>query len=207
MITKNRKLNLLIALWLAGSSSVSLANSNVWIESQQFEAKGEYAAAAALLVPLLQEGDDKEFGYLRYGWLNYLQGYYDASIGAYSKALQLNPQSIDAQLAISLPLLAELRWQDAALHLKQVLAVSPWDYTANLRLMIAEEGQQKWGILANHANELSHRYPNDAGVLVYLARANAWLGNKDKAKESYKQVLMRIPNHIEARHYLQSLGL
>ncbi len=194
-----------LAIWLTGSSSAVFAVPSVWEQSQQFEAKGEYATAAALLEPVLQSGESKEFSYLRYGWLNYLQGRYDAAIAAYGKALQFNPQSIDAQLGMSLPLLAQLRWQEAAQHLKQVIAVSPWDYTAHVRLMIAEEGLQKWDVLAHHAAELNRRYPSDATILVYLARAHAWLGHKDKAKQSYQQVLIRIPNHIEASRYLQSL--
>ena len=198
-------LKIFISAWLAGNSFMVLANSTVWEQSQQFEAKGEYVAAAALLEPLLQNGDSKEFSYLRYGWLNYLQGRYDVAVNSYIKALQFNPQSLDARLGISLPLLAQQRWQDAAQHLKQVIAVSPWDYTAHVRLMISEEGQQKWEELARHAAELNRRYPSDATILVYLARAHVWLGHKDKAKQVYQQVLIRIPSHAEAGQYIRSL--
>ncbi len=198
-----KKTKLLLALYLAASSVSTLANASAWEQSQQLEGKGEYASAAALLEPLLQSGDSKEFAYLRYGWLNYLQGRHDVAVTAYTKALQLNSQSIDARLGISLPLLAQSRWQDAAQHLKQVLAVSPWDYTSHVRLMITEEGLQKWDVLAHHAGELNRRYPSDATVLVYLARAHAWLGHKDKAKQAYQQVLVRIPNHAESAKYLQ----
>jgi tetratricopeptide (TPR) repeat protein len=204
MFAIHKKTQLFLILCLAGSSWNALANPGAWEQSQQFEAKGEYATAAALLEPLLQSGDSKEFGYLRYGWLNYLQGRHDVAISAYGKALQLNPQSIDARLGVSLPLLAQSRWQDAAQHLKQVLAVSPWDYTSHVRLMITEEGLQKWDVLVHHAGELNRRYPSDATILVYLARAHAWLGHKDKAKQAYQQVLVRIPNHAEGTRYLQS---
>ncbi len=200
-----KKLQLLGAACLFGFSLIASASTTVWEQSQQFEAKGEYLSAAALLQPLMQNGDNKEFSYLRYGWLNYLQGRHDVAESAYSKALQLNPQSLDARLGISLPLLAQQRWQDAALHLKQVLAVSPWDYTAHVRLMITEEGLQQWEVLARHAADINRRYPSDATILVYLARAHAWLGHKDKAKQAYSQVLIRIPNHAEASQYLRSL--
>jgi tetratricopeptide (TPR) repeat protein len=191
----------LLALCLIGNSAWAIANP--WAQSQQFEAKGEYAAAAGLIEPFLSSGKDKEFAFLRVGWLNYLQGRYDSSIKSYNSALQLNPQSIDARLGISLPLLAQQRWQDTARHLQKILAVSPWDYTAHVRLLIVEEGLQKWDVLARHAETLNQHYPSDATVLVYLARAHAWLGQKDKAAQAYQQVLVRIPNHVEASRYLQ----
>jgi len=202
MQKSTQKINkFLLALCLAGNSVGAMADP--WAQSQQFEAKGEYAAAAGLIEPFLYSGKEKEFAFLRYGWLSYLQGRYDSSIKSYNTALQLNPQSIDARLGISLPLLAQQRWQDTARHLQKILAVSPWDYTAHVRLLIVEEGLQKWDVLARHAEALNQHYPSDATVLVYLARAHAWLGQKDKAAQAYQQVLVRIPNHVEASRYLQ----
>ncbi len=201
----NRKTNIFWMLCAIVASSNTLANPSVWEQSQQLEAKGDYLSAASLLEPLLKQGTEKEFAYLRYGWLHYLQGRYDTAVIAYLKALKLNPQSIDARLGLSLPLLAQGRWQEASANLKQITAVSPWDYTAHVRLLVAEEGLHKWADLARHAELLNRRYPSDTTILVYLARAQAWLGHKSEAKQAYQQVLMRIPQHVEAAAYLQSL--
>jgi hypothetical protein len=68
--------------------------------------------------------------------------------------------------------------------------------------MISEEGEKKWDTLAKHAEKVSQRYPSDATVLVYLARARAWMKNDSEARRTYKKVLERIPGHIEATQYL-----
>jgi len=68
--------------------------------------------------------------------------------------------------------------------------------------MICEEGQQQWKSLAVHAAAISQRYPTDATILVYLARANSHLGKISSARATYKKILERIPNHLEAKQYL-----
>jgi cytochrome c-type biogenesis protein CcmH/NrfG len=83
-----------------------------------------------------------------------------------------------------------------------VIATSRWDYTAHLRLLTCEEAEKKWEELAHHAAEVVARYPSEATLLVYLARAEAWQGHVDPAKEAYSKVLERIPAHYEASAYL-----
>ena len=85
---------------------------------------------------------------------------------------------------------------------QQALQTAPWNYYAHLRLMVAQEGQQQWQALLDHTTQLHQRYPSDATVLVYRARAQYWLGDKKAASDSYQQVLQRIPGHIEALQFL-----
>ena len=87
---------------------------------------------------------------------------------------------------------------------RKVIAVSPWDYTAHVRLMVCEEGEKRWQDLAQHAAEFSARFPSDATGLVYLARAEAWLGNVRRAQAAYVRVLARYPTHVEALSYLKN---
>lgn len=191
-----------IALTFLASSSVYAAPASVWGESVSLEAKKLYIQAAAVIEPLLSQTETKEFASLRYAWLNYLMGHYNDAIRSYQVALDMNPGSIDARLGISLPLMAQLRWREATKVLTDVLAISPWDYTAHTRLMECESNLMQWDQLARHAGELSQRYPSDATILVYQARAEAWQGNKANAKAAYKKVLMRFPGHLEATQYV-----
>lgn len=177
-------------------------NADVWRESLGLEKGRQFIQAAAVIEPLLTQGDDKEFANLRYAWLNYLQGNYNDAVRAYQGAMELNPTSIDARLGVSLPLMAQLRWREAAKYLSEVLAQSPWDYTAHVRLMDCESNLMQWDQLSRHAGDLVRRYPSDATTLVYLARAEAWKGDKEKAAAAYKKVLVRVPGHIEALQYL-----
>ena len=103
---------------------------------------------------------------------------------------------------MTLPLMAQARWREAALQAQAVIDESKWQYYANLRLMVCEEGLKQWEPLKQHALQLSQRYPSDATFLVYLARAYSKLGEPDKARQAYTRVLERYPGHLEASQYL-----
>ncbi len=178
------------------------SRADVWSQSYELEVAGKYADAAKLFDPLLKKEPGNEFARLRRAWLHYLAGDYNDSQGDYKKALQANPRSLDAQIGLTLPLLAQQRWKEAAIIARQALEVAPWNYYAHLRLLVAEEGQRQWQTLREHSDQLHERYPSDATILVYRARARYWLGDMKGAREDYLQVLQRVPGHIEAKQFL-----
>ena len=192
---------LLAAVFACGYASAQ-ESSGPWQESYLLEAAGNYSQAAFPMEKILRESPNNEYALLRSAWLNYLQGRYNEALRGYNLVLALNPKALDARLGLTLPLLAQQRWREAALESRKVLAVSAWDYTGNVRLMVSEEGERNWEELSRHASEMALRYPSEATPLVYLARAEAWLGNTKKAKSAYAQVLERIPTHPEAMAYL-----
>jgi len=196
------KLMLVLVLLMAVPSFTQAASKNIWSDSYALEANGKYEGAAALMVPLLNKGTDNELALLRYGWLNYLQGNFNDAIKAYKQALERNPRSFDARLGIALPLMAQQRWKEASRYLNQVLAQSPFNYLAHIRLMACEEGLRKWETLAKHSMTVSAYYPSDASTLVYLARAYAWQGKPVLAKRTYQKVLARIPGSVEAQRFI-----
>ncbi len=195
--------NFFSILILSTLSTAVVAGNSPWSESLALQAKGEYREAAQLLA-IMPDSNNSEFAVLRIAYLNYLNGSYNDSINFYKRALTLNENSITAHLGITLPLMAQQRWRQVKRHANHVLNISPLNYSANIKLMIAEEGLAEWENLLNRATELAHYYPADATVYVYLARANIWLGNNDKAFSAYHEVLKRIPDHIEANLYVQA---
>jgi tetratricopeptide (TPR) repeat protein len=194
-----------LALLLAGLLTTSWAyadNDAAWSNSYSLEASKKYAEALTALNAIPASGENAQLLLLRQGWLTYLQGQYNDSVKYYQEAMQQNPKSLDAVLGVTLPLLAQQRWQEAAVNAKQVLNSSPNQYTAYLRLIVAEEGARDWSAMKQHAEELTEHYPTDTSAFVYLARAYAWLGDKDAAKKAYNAVLTRLPKHYEATAYL-----
>jgi len=183
-------------------TATAYAGASVWEKSYQLALAGKYEQAASVIETIADSGN--EFAVLRYAYLLYLQGENADSISYYSKAIELNPDSIDAKLGITLPLIAQKRWRQVKSYSMQVLHMSHWNYTAHVRLMLAEEGLRKWGSLAEHAAQLAKAYPSDATALVYLARAHAWQGDVAAAKAAYRKVLVRVPGHLEASAYLKN---
>lgn len=195
----------LAAAWAAvllAAAGAAAAQGSAWQASYTLEYAGNYEQAAAALDGVLRERPGDDFALMRRAWLLYLQGRHKEAIRDYGQALAANPRSLEARLGLSLPLMQLQRWAEAEAELRKVIAVSAWDYTAHSRLLACEEGQRKWEPLARHAAELAARYPADANALVYLARAEAWLGNVAKARAAYALVLTRMPAHVEAANYL-----
>ncbi len=199
-IRMTRKFRVALALAFLATTALA-ADESAWQKSYRLEAAGKYAEAATSLHGL-ESGPDASFVHSRRGWLAYLQGQYNESISLYNRALDRNPRSLEARHGITLPLLAQQRWREAAVYARQIIAESQWDYTAHVRLLAAEEGQRDWRTLREHAARLIERYPSDATAWVYLARAHAWLNNSREAADVYGRVLDRYPGHLEATRYL-----
>lgn len=182
--------------------SLTASANDFWTRSYTLETNKQYTEAAKTIEQFLLKTPDSEFAELRSGWLYYLDGNYSRSIKHYKSALNMNNQSIEARLGLALPLLAQSRWQEAAVHCREVIKLSQWNYYAHVRLMITEEGQKQWDTLATHAKEVNKHYPTDATVLVYLARAYKQQGETSKAKKAYNEVLVRVPGHLEASGFM-----
>lgn len=180
------------------------AQFDYWSESYRLEALGKYAEAQGALESQATRAPANEFAILRTAWLLYLQGKYAEAEKRYLNALAANPQSVEARLGVMLPRMAQYRWMDAIAAGREVLSESGWDYTAHVRIMICEEAMSRWDDLAKHAGEVAARYPTDATVLVYWARAEAARRNVPRAKALYTQVMERVPGHIEADKFLKN---
>ena len=175
------------------------ADTDPWRESYRLESLYQYDAALSALNGVM---NDEELLLLRRAWLNYLKGSHSKAIDYYQKAIIKNSNSLDARLGIVLPLMAQQRWREAEQNAKKVLEIAPWNYYAHVRLMEIEEALKLWPQLAKHAQSVYEHYPTDATALVYFARANHKLDKKDIAKKAYKKVLELVPDHVEAKLFL-----
>jgi tetratricopeptide (TPR) repeat protein len=191
-----------LTVFMLGFMPATYANDDAWGRSVNLEVNGQYEAAAHSLEAIIQQDKNNEYAHLRSGWLYYLAAKYSTSIKHYQTALKLNKQSLDARLGLMLPLMAQMRWREAAQLAEAVIGESSLDYYAHLRLMICEEGLKSWEQLRDHALRMIDFYPSDYGIQVYLARAYSQLGKPELARNTYMNVLERYPSHVEASLYL-----
>jgi len=180
--------------------TATFADTDPWRESYRLEGLYQYDAAISALNSV---SSDNELALLRRGWLNYLKGSHSKAIEYYKKAISNNAKSLDARLGIILPLLAQQRWREAEQEANKVLEISPWNLLAHIRLMQCEEALKQWSQLAKHAENVYQHYPTDATAWVYAARAYRKLGNNDAAKHAYQKVLELIPDHVEAKLFIE----
>lgn len=200
MIARRLLTSVFAAIALSGAPA--MAQESAWQRSYQLEAAGKYAEAIAAIDTVPINGPEAELRLLRRGWLQYLPGNFDESIREYRWAIERNSRSVDARLGVILPLLAAKRWRDAEISAKSALELSPNNYTALVRLAVAQEGQKDWNAMAKTAAALVAGYPTDATAYVYLGRAQAQLGHREDASAAYAAVLVRYPGHLEAKNYL-----
>ena len=173
-----------------------------WQQSYILEAKGDYKGAASTPINYVDNKESSEMAWLRQGWLYYLQGNYNDSINAYKSAWKKNQFSLDARLGLTLPLMAQNRWKEAARYAQQVIDMTRWNYTAHVRLLACKQGLKNWRDVNKLAKKLTVRYPSETIPLVYLARARNMLGDVDGAVMAYRQVLIREPGNIEASQFV-----
>lgn len=184
-------------------SGCATSQETLWQSSYRLEAAGNYSEAISAMDQVLANDPDAELKIIRRGWLYYSQGKYNESIREYRLAMDRNGRSIDARLGVTLPLLAQKRWREAEQAARVVLEMAPNNYTALLRMAIAQEGLRDWEGMLKTTTTLTAAYPTDASAFVYLARANVGLNRRGVAIAAYTAVLSRYPGHLEAMAYLE----
>lgn len=189
----------LLLIFLSSISLAALGQADPWAESYQLEIANKPLQAAQKIEPLVR---DNEFAQLRHAWLLYLGGRFDDSAAGYRHALQMNPESIDAQLGLTLPLMAQWKWKEAGDITRTVQRQAPGNYTAILRMIVINEALKDWAAMAKDASRLVALYPSDATAWVYLGRSAAASGDPARAAEAYRRVLEIFPGHKEATTYL-----
>lgn len=197
-----KKMITFAAAAVALSVLTATAQEAAWQSSYSLEAAGKYAEAISAIDSVSVNGPEAELKLIRRGWLFYLPGRFDESIREYRLAMERNSRSVDARLGVILPLLAAKRWREAEQSARTALEMAPGNYTALIRLAVAQEGLRDWQAMARTGAILVALYNSDATAHVYTARANAWLGKRDDALVSYSAVLARYPGHLEARAYI-----
>ena len=189
----------LLLIFFTSLSLAVAAQSDPWSESYRLELAGKPLDAAEKIENQIR---NNEFAQLRHAWLLYSAGRLDESVAGYRRAQQMNPNSLDAHLGLTLPLMAQWKWKEAADLARAVQRKSPGNYTAGLRLIVIFEAMKQWKNMAEEAARLKDIYPSDATAWVYLGRGEAASGNADKEAEAYRRVQQIIPGHLEANAYL-----
>jgi len=173
-----------------------------YAQSYRLEKDSQFDASEQSIRMLADRGDD--FAQLRQAWLAYQLGDYKLATARYSTIVTRYPNLVEARLGLMLPLMAQKRWQDAAVQARAVLSQYPGQYIAHLRLLRCEEAMQQWDVVDAHATEMIALYPSDPDILIAKARARAGRRQVNEARDAYAVVLTRKPDDEEAQLYLKA---
>jgi len=170
-----------------------------------YEKLGDYKNAIRVLMEVYKAYPNGYTVNLRLGWLYYLMGKYENSIYHYKKALKTIPSSLEAKLGLTLPLMAQKKWDEAEQVLYKILATDYYNYYGNLRLCTVLEAQKKYSQQKMVALKMLSVYPTSVPFLVCLAKSYYHLGEKEKAKNLFKDILILDPENLTAKEFLKKL--
>ena len=174
-------------------------------KSYRYEKAQNYADAIKALSPVIDAYPTAYTVNLRLGWLNYLTGGFATARKHYETAIKTAPDSIEAKLGHTLPLMAQEKWDDAAVVARQVLRIDPSNYLANLRLTYVLRLQKKFDAAEQILNGMLVLYPTDISLLTEFALIKLAKDNKPEAKRIFNDILTLDPENVTAKAQLSKL--
>ncbi|HHZ82291.1 MAG TPA: hypothetical protein EYN28_00360 [Flavobacteriales bacterium] len=136
---------------------------------------------------------------LRLGWLNYLKGDLSTSQTYYSKAINLEPSSIEAHLGYAYPTAAMGNWKDVLESYLMVLEIDPNNSLTNYRTAsIYHYSYGENDKALEYINKVLSNAPFDYNSNFLKASIELNLGNISEALNSITTALEASPSSIEA---------
>ena len=172
-------------------------------ESFKYEKMQDYDNAMKAITPVYKAYAEGYTVNLRMGWLYYLKKNYANAIKNYENALTAAPDSIEAKLGASLPLLAQEKYDEVESLLNKVLKVDYYNYTGNLRLAYVLRLEEKYDLATKVAGKMLAIYPTDVSFMAELALDKFAKGDKTGAGEMMWNVLVLDPENVTAKEYFR----
>ena len=179
---------------------------NAYYNSYKYEIAGDYKDAIRSLMVVYKSYPNGYTVNLRLGWLYYLDRKYSNSIYHYKKAVKVMPYSVEAKLGLTLPLLAQGKFNSVEKICYQILNQDFYNYYANLRLVYVLRMQKKYDLAEKIVNKMLYIYPTDTKFLLELGILNYEKKNYNSAKKIFNDVLILDPENIKAKEYLNILN-
>ena len=174
-------------------------------KSYRYERSQNYADAIKALSPVITAFPQAYTVNLRLGWLNYLIGAYATARTHYQTAIKTAPDSLEAKLGHTLPLLAQERYDEAEIAAKQVLRIDPSNYLANLRLAFAFRMLKKFEAAEDLLNRMLVLYPTDVSLLTEYALVKLARNQNPDAKRVFNDILTLDPENVIAKAQLSKV--
>jgi tetratricopeptide (TPR) repeat protein len=170
-------------------TKISVFNSSISLEE-----KGDYKAAIDEIVKVYNDHKDNFLFNLRLGWLYYNLKDYQNSKKFYTLAIEINKNSIEANIGITYPLAALNDWSNVQKQYSEVLKLDPNNYTANLRLGQIFLNKMEYNTAKKHLEKVQSAFTSYYEPNLSLGYTYYYLGNNKKAEELFINALMLSPN-------------
>ena len=190
---------LVVLLPAVARSDASQEVQDLYRTSYREEAKGKATAALDAMKKIQTKSGATYFVSARQGWLAYLAGRFGESEAAYRAAIKSKPDSIEARLGLTLPLLAQKKWRPLEKACRDVLKLDAQNAVARARLAHAYYSIGNYPDSATVYRKLVRDYPAELDHQTGLGWALARMGRVGEAKKIFAEVLAVSPDNPNAR--------
>ena len=154
-------------------------------DSYTNEYKGNYEAAYKNMEVLLSEKPGDYLYQYRAGWLSYMAGKFNNSVGHYTKASVADSASLEPRLGQLKPLLALGKFREVETVCKSILQLDPKNYTGRTTLAYSLYVSGDFPSALKYYTEVLKEFPTDLEMLLGVGWSNLKMGKKDKALEAF----------------------
>ncbi len=168
---------------------------SLFAKSYEFEAKKQFDEA---IEALKQVKEDIYPVNLRLGWLYYNKGNYKASIMYYSKAIQMNPTSLEARFGFVLPAAKMKDWIKVGKQYDAILKLDPNNTKANYYRGLMYFNVGEYAKAEPYFDKVKRLYPFDYDIVILSAWNAYYLKDKEKAKSLFDLALLIQPGSASA---------
>jgi tetratricopeptide (TPR) repeat protein len=169
-------------------------------DSYTKEKSGKYGDAASAL-KAYYDPNSYEIN-LRMGWLTYLQGQFNESLGYYNRAIDLMPYAIEPRLGVVLPASSLGNWDIVMNHYNKILAIDPNNTLTLYRMGLILYDKKDYTQAYKYFEKVVNLYPFDYQSVLMLAWTNLKLGKTREAKILFNKALLYSPGDASAKEGL-----
>jgi tetratricopeptide (TPR) repeat protein len=141
---------------------------------------------------------------LRLGWLYYLDGKLDRSVGYYKTAVTLMPAATEALWGIVTVYEAKKDWVNVEKSYVSILKLDPKNSAANYRMGVIYYYRKDYTTAKKYFDIALNLYPFQYETMLMSAWTNYFLGKTSEAKVLFYKVLL---NHTNDASALEGLSL
>lgn|ERR1035437_913799 len=169
-------------------------------ESYSLDSAKHYNRAALALKAVYSESS-YEIN-LRLGWLYYESEKYTDAVNYYQKAIQLQPNSIEARLGIVYPLSMIPNWDEVLNQYLSILKIDPKQPLVNYRVSLMYYNRKNYTEAKKYLDTYVQVYPFDYDALMLSGWNSLAINNKADAKNYFQKALLNRPNDASAKQGL-----
>ncbi|MFA6403737.1 MAG: tetratricopeptide repeat protein [Salinivirgaceae bacterium] len=139
---------------------------------------------------------------LRLGWLTYLQGQFNESLGYYNKAIEIMPYAIEPRFGLALPASSLGNWDMVIDQYNKILAIDPNNTVTLYRMGLISYDRKDYKKAYEYFEKVVNLYPFDYQSLLMFAWSNLKVGKTREAKIYFYKTLLYSPDDASAKEGL-----